>query len=138
MLLLKNPWSHIRWKGRYSDRDTINWTPELKFALKYDPADAKCFDDGVFYIDFPFLCAFFDAIYLNWNPSIFKYTFCTHDVWQAGLGPVKDNYDLSHNPQYKLTPSESAGNTAIWILLTRHITDRDDFAHNKEFIALMV
>lgn len=46
MCLLKNPWSHLRWKGRYSEHDTKNWTPQLKEALKYDPRNAQMFDNG--------------------------------------------------------------------------------------------
>ena len=136
LLLIKNPWSHLRWKGKFSERDTVSWTPQLKEALKYDPLNAKQFDDGVFYMDFASLCQFFDAIYLNWDPSLFKYTFCTHDVWSAGVGPAKDVYNIGQNPQYSLTLDSD--NCSIWILLTRHITDRDDFANNREYIALMV
>ena len=35
MLLIKNPWGHFRWSGKYSYGDSI-WTPELKQALGYD------------------------------------------------------------------------------------------------------
>lgn len=46
LCLVKNPWSHVRWKGNYSERDLTNWTPALKKALNYDPQNAKSFDDG--------------------------------------------------------------------------------------------
>jgi hypothetical protein len=46
MLLLKNPWTHLRWKGRYSEMDTASWTPQLQSALNYDPLGAQQFDDG--------------------------------------------------------------------------------------------
>ncbi|KAI1285104.1 Calpain-7 [Halotydeus destructor] len=136
LLLLKNPWSHVRWKGNYSERDTASWTPSLKKAMNYDPQNAKSFDDGVFYIDFKSLCKFYEAIYLNWNPSLFKYTYCTHSVWKSGTGPAKDLYNIGENPQYKLSTGPEGA--PVWALLTRHITDRDDFAQNKEYIALIV
>ena len=31
-----------------------------------------------------------------------------------------------------------ASSGAVWVLLTRHITDKDDFAHNKVFFTLLV
>ena len=30
LVKLKNPWSHVRWKGDFSPGDERNWTPELK------------------------------------------------------------------------------------------------------------
>ncbi|KAG8197420.1 hypothetical protein JTE90_014905 [Oedothorax gibbosus] len=63
LCLLKNPWSHLRWKGRYSEHDTKNWTPQLKEALKYDPRNAQMFDNGVFWIDYESLLHFFRVIY---------------------------------------------------------------------------
>ncbi|GFT07263.1 calpain-7 [Nephila pilipes] len=136
LFLLKNPWSHLRWKGRFSEHDTKSWTPQLKEALKYDPRNAQMFDNGVFWIDYDSLIHFFRVLYLNWNPEIFKYTYCIHKSWKAGLGPVKDVYSIGENPQFVLD-LKSTG-CAVWILLTRHIVDRDDFANNREFIAVMV
>ncbi|KAI4811023.1 hypothetical protein KUCAC02_013950 [Chaenocephalus aceratus] len=114
-LQLKNPWSHLRWKGRYSERDEKNWTPDLLKYLNFDPKTAQKFDNGVFWIAFEDLCQYFDVIYLSWNPAL-----------------------LANNPQYKLEVQCPAGGAAVWVLLTRHITDKDDFAQNREFITLVV
>lgn len=43
---LKNPWSHMRWKGNYSERDLAHWTPEMKKALNFDPNSAGMVDNG--------------------------------------------------------------------------------------------
>ncbi|GIY99462.1 calpain-7 [Caerostris extrusa] len=113
LFLLKNPWSHLRWKGRFSEHDTKSWTPQLKEALRYDPRNAQMFDN-----------------------EIFKYTYCIHQSWKAGVGPSKDLYNIGENPQFCLDIKST--NCAVWILLTRHIVDRDDFANNREFIAVVV
>jgi len=44
--MLKNPWNHLRWKGNFCENDTVNWTPEMKKALNYDPKSAQQFDNG--------------------------------------------------------------------------------------------
>ncbi|XP_072028710.1 calpain-7-like [Amphiura filiformis] len=132
---LKNPWSHLRWKGRYSENDSENWTPALQKELNFDPKDAQQYDNGVFWIDLDSLCHFFDVIYLNWNPALFPHTYVLHSSWNAAEGPKKDSYNIGNNPQYRL---DVKGPGATWILLSRHITDKDDFADNKEFITLLV
>ncbi|KAG1687433.1 Calpain-7 [Nymphon striatum] len=136
LLLLKNPWSHLRWKGNFSERDTVNWTRAMKEAVRYDPKSAQQFDNGVFWIDYESVIQFYDVFYMSWNPSLFKYTYCTHQFWNAGKGPAKDVYNIGENPQYSL--NVNSDNSAVWILLSRHITDKEDFANNREYIAIMV
>ncbi|XP_074126884.1 calpain-7 isoform X1 [Sminthopsis crassicaudata] len=135
---LKNPWSHLRWKGRYSENDLKNWTPELQKYLNFDPRTAQKIDNGIFWISWEDLCQYFDVIYLSWNPSLFRESTCIHSTWDARHGPVKDVYSLANNPQYKLEVQCPQGGTAVWVLLSRHITDKDDFANNREFITMVV
>lgn len=78
LLQLKNPWSHIRWRGNFSELDLANWTNDLKEALDYDPRSASSFDNGIFWIDYDSILRFFDVFYMNWNPELFTHTFCMH------------------------------------------------------------
>lgn len=78
MLQLKNPWSHLRWKGNYSELDQVHWTPLLQETLNYDPKTAAQYDNGVFWIDYDSILHFFDVFYINWNPEIFSHTYCIH------------------------------------------------------------
>lgn len=55
--------------------------------------------------------------------------------WDAGNGPAKDAYNIGDNPQFSL---QVHGKGVVWLLLTRHITNIDDFRDNKEYIALLV
>lgn len=136
LIQLKNPWSHLRWKGNYSELDAVHWTARLQEALAYDPKLAAQVDNGVFWIDYHSIQNFFDVFYLNWNPALFQFTYCIHQKWSAGVGPTKDAYTIGDNPQYQL--SVGAGQGSIWVLLTRHITSIEDFRENKEYITLLV
>ncbi|XP_018046701.1 PREDICTED: calpain-7-like [Atta colombica] len=137
LLQLKNPWSHLRWRGNYSELDIKHWTQDLKETLNYDPESASVFDNGVFWIDYDSICRFFDVFYLNWNPGLFHYTYCIHQMWKAGIGPVRDAYNIGDNPQFSLE-IQNKGSGAIWILLTRHITDIADFRQNQEYITVLI
>jgi len=49
---------------------------------------------------------------------------CYCSSWDCKQGPVKDVYSLANNPQYKLEVQCPQGGAAVWVLLTRHITDK--------------
>ncbi|XP_074844402.1 calpain-7 isoform X3 [Carettochelys insculpta] len=85
-LQLKNPWSHLRWKGRYSENDMTNWTPELKKYLNFDPRTAQKIDNGIFWIAWEDLCQYYDVIYLSWSPSLFKESTCIHRMTLHAIG----------------------------------------------------
>jgi len=78
LLKLKNPWAHVRWKGRYSELDEKSWTSQLRKTLNYDPTSAATFDNGIFWIDYASVIHHFDVFCMNWNPAIFPYTSCIH------------------------------------------------------------
>lgn len=52
-------------------------------------------------------------------------------------GPVKDLYNMQDNPQFSFV-TNSAEQTEVYVLLSRHITDSADFCDNKEFITVHV
>ncbi|XP_077667330.1 calpain-7 isoform X5 [Eretmochelys imbricata] len=85
-LQLKNPWSHLRWKGRYSENDVKNWTPGLQKYLNFDPRTAQKIDNGIFWIAWEDLCQYYDVIYLSWNPSLFKESTCIHRMTSRAIG----------------------------------------------------
>lgn len=48
--------------------------------------------------------------------------------WHAGIGPVKDLYTIGDNPQFSFEINNSLyGQASVWILLTRHITEKVNF-----------
>ena len=77
--------------------------------------------------------------YISWDPKLFAYTNIYHRKWSIADGPAKDRYNLGENPQYilKIKPN-SVKRSSTWILLTRHIVDKEDFAENKEYIAVII
>ena len=96
MLLVKNPWGHFRWKGKYSYGDEL-WTDELKAALGYDNFEQ---DKGVFWMDFDSVLQWFDCIDVNWNPELLQYRKSFFDHTKAAALCSPDNHTFHDNAQY--------------------------------------
>ena len=133
LLLVKNPWAHVRWKGPFCPEDTKNWTPKLRKALSYDQVGHMQMDNGIFWIDYGSLLKYYDTIFLNWKRDLFKYNQTLHGAWPAKQGPKNDKYSCAYNPQYALNirvPPQGDGNRSkaatVWILLCRHALNRKD------------
>ena len=92
----------------------------------------------MFWIDYKSLQHYFDVLYLNWDPGMFPHTSCLHQMWSAGRGPAKDMINIGENPQMRLEVRGASNGGAVWLLLSRHITDIEDFRNNKEYITLLV
>ena len=137
MALLKNPWAHTGWKGAYSKDDSVNWTKELKVALNFDPHSVKYVDNGVFWISFNDMKKHFDSCSVSWNPDFFPYRQIFHRTWSYDEGPKKQSYSLAKNPQYVLT-IEVQTQATVWLLLSKHITQKSDFADNHIYMGLEV
>ncbi|OQR88718.1 calpain-like protease [Thraustotheca clavata] len=142
LLQVKNPWNRKRWKGPYSLDDTQNWTPALQRELGFDLALARqAKDDGLFWIDFRSVQKHFNALFLNWNPELFKHRYTIHKHWPVEVGPTNDTYNLGYNPQYLLTIPNAQNHTkacSIWILLSRHVTSVETPEAVQQFLTLHV
>lgn len=58
--------------------------------------------------------------------------------WKSGDGPIKDAYNIGENPQYSLEIQSGDKDPTVWLLLTRHITDRVCNIYNISFVQLNV
>lgn len=96
MLLVKNPWGHMCFKGKFSVNDTKNWTPELKQALKFEMLENK--DNGVFWIDLDTFCKVYERIYINWNPNLLIYRKSFFDLWKCADMSNGDYISVKTNP----------------------------------------
>ncbi|KAH8740645.1 hypothetical protein FG386_002607 [Cryptosporidium ryanae] len=105
ILLVRNPWGKISWKGKYSAYDKINWNNELSELLGYNISQIK--DNGIFWIEWSEITKWFSHIYLAWDPDkITKYTSKFHGKWNSSLHNtiLKDDLHLLYfYPQYKIS-----------------------------------
>ncbi|KAF2399861.1 cysteine protease PalB [Trichodelitschia bisporula] len=117
---LKNPWCEgTGWKGNSVKKGDDKVDPDSEeWPL---PASAKK-DASTFWIDWSSLLQYFESIYLNWNPALFKHRQDIHFLWDL-TGRRSATGSFSKNPQFSLT-SKKGG--VIWLLLCRHFVEEDD------------
>ncbi|KAF4657454.1 hypothetical protein FOL47_008441 [Perkinsus chesapeaki] len=143
LLMLKNPWSSLRWRGRFSPEDKDSWEDEdLRQMLHYDQLTSVDYDRGLFWIDFESLVRYFDSVCLNWNPALFRYSRTVHGEWfyvrEVSKWVENDRFFLGNNPQYSIDinrPSRRS-DVLIWLVLTQHNSefpthDNQDFIFNN-------
>ena len=104
-------------------------------------------DNGIFWIDYDSLLQNFKGLYLNWNRDLFAHQTNIHEWWPSSQGPKNDQYNVGYNPQYHLTitvplPSGKRqgrkSTAAVWILLSRHIVDKNSEETVKQYMSVHV
>lgn len=162
LLQVKNPWRKKSWKGPFSKYDTAIWKSPLgeelrDYLAKYynygasgSMTDESAEDDGMFWIDFDSVKKYFESLYLNWNPELFRHKGVWHEHWPVELGPTNDSVTLGFNPQYSLTFTRDQANDGsdsakrnscpVWILLTRHVRtiERETDFSSQQFLTMHV
>ena len=99
MLLIKNPWGHKRYTGKFSIGDK-NWTPQLKQVCHYETLASE--DNGIFWVDHESFCKIFGNVYINWNPNLLTYRKNFFDVWKNSEMSNSGFVSVAKNPQYQI------------------------------------
>ncbi|MBW0469200.1 hypothetical protein O181_008915 [Austropuccinia psidii MF-1] len=122
LVTLYNAWNSLQLQSNSS----ATWTTDLKSALPGISIERRQELVGTFTVTWESLQIYFDAIYLNWNPSLFKFCRTAH---------------FAHNPpptfRLKFSPqTDSASQSEVWILLTRHFDDQS--TDHEKFMSFRV
>lgn len=139
-ILLKNPWSHTRWKGPYSPYDFFHWTVELSEALNTDLFEQAVDDKGLFWINWDSVLVYFPGLYINWNPELFSKHLIIHDEYKPKMPNCVDRYTMGYNPQYILEykPEELKESETVYILISKHMNKRRDPSDPSRLYSLHV
>lgn len=108
LLLLRNPWGKISWKGRFSKYDKDSWSGgELQALLGSQFGYEASHDNGIFWIEWGDILEWFSHIYLAWDPEkVSKFVKKVHGKWSpcSHESVLKDDLHLAYfYPQYKLS-----------------------------------
>ncbi|KAL2048458.1 hypothetical protein N7G274_000370 [Stereocaulon virgatum] len=122
LFLVKNPWSRgTVWKGHIYREDTmtnnIKTLADLRIMLETEPLSP-----GTFWMSLNDVFQNFESMYLNWNPSLFRYREDHHFNWDLKEASSPEGTFIS-NPQYEI---RSGTGGTVWVLLTKHFTSVDN------------
>ncbi|KAI9620012.1 hypothetical protein H4Q26_013994 [Puccinia striiformis f. sp. tritici PST-130] len=102
------------------------WTAQLENALPELVPSRPTERVGTFTISWESLQMYFETVYLNWDPSPFKFQQLVH-FFHHPLPAFQLNFDQG---------STIEPNPEVWILLTRHLDHQ--VTDNKRFMSLQV
>ncbi|WKS79381.1 Calpain like thiol protease [Cryptosporidium parvum] len=130
LILLRNPWGKISWKGKFSKYDKEIWTNELVELLGNHFNYKVNQDNGIFWIEWNDILKWFSHIYLAWDPEkVSKHLKKVHGKWLPcpHNSILKDDLHLLYfYPQYKLSIDTK--------LINKLKMDHSNLLNEKEFI----
>ena len=146
-MLLKNPWMDGPiWRGKMvetSEQRTED-TKRLEPSSTTDSGELVCLssasraetssselrvsESGSFWMSFEDVLQYFNSIYLNWSPNLFKYQADLHFTWSL---PSQRNCfgSIRSSPQLSISSTEDG---TAWLVLSKHFTDASNDKRGQE------
>lgn len=94
-------------------------------SIQIPPSEAPEALYGSFWVTFDSLCLRFSSLYFNWNYKLFSHQITTNFLWSTkSIEFANKSRSYSSNPQFSIR-NESPYADVAWLLLSRHLTDRD-------------
>lgn len=108
------------------------WFSELSVnklgSIQIPPNEAPEALNGGFWVTFDSLCLRFSSLYFNWNPQLFNHQASTNFLWSIkSIEFTNITRSYSSCPQFSIS-NDSATENVVWLLLSRHITDRNSIS----------
>lgn len=120
-VLIKNPWADGDvWKGATRCRPNPGHEDEAKNG-SLEGAGVEEMKPGTFWMDFNSVFQYFEHMYINWDPGLFRYREDMHFSWTLPEVVPAGNL-LIDNPQFSVRADKGG---EIWILLNRHFRTGD-------------
>ncbi|KAK2882700.1 hypothetical protein FQN49_000099 [Arthroderma sp. PD_2] len=118
-VLIKNPWAAGPvWKGVGQLRAGYALTDAVS---EPEPSHPSTTAPGTFWMTYDDVLQNFDNLYLNWNPTLFRYRQDIHFRWDLSSAGIIAGC-FAENPQFAV--STKAGGT-VWLLLGKHFKTGD-------------
>ena len=77
------------------------------------------------------------AIYINWNPALFRHRCTIHDEWLKDVGPKVNAFSREYCPQYELeVKNDGPGVASVWVLLSKHEIEKKE--EDTQYIAVHI
>ena len=137
-LLIKNPWLNGEvWKGAARRRPNPGHEAETDddVPVALDGDNSEDMIPGTFWMDFGHIFHYFENLYLNWQPGLFKCRQDLHLSWDL-MAQTNAQSSFETNPQCSITSTDEVD---IWLLLNRHFRTGDYTSHERHangFISL--